>query len=180
MPVIIHLQFPRFKQRGLLLTGHFVAFFIPVSSPQKMGNTHTFQKARRAVLRLSVWQLALTLMLSGVALASSRDSAVSVLTGGMIGVVAGLYQAQRLLRVDASAYPESFMQGLWVSEVVKILLTGALFVLAIQLLDVQMVPTIVGYAVTYIVYWAALGTAYPWMDTPTNTGNLRDKNWPDA
>jgi hypothetical protein len=69
---------------------------------------------------------------------------------------------------------------LWVSEVVKILLTGALFVLAIQLLDVQMVPTIVGYAVTYIVYWAALGTAYPWMDTPTNTGNLRDKNWPDA
>lgn len=109
-----------------------------------------------------------------------RMAAVSVLTGGLIGIVAGLYQAQRLLRVDASVYPQSYMQGLWVSEAVKIVLTVALFIVAIRLLKVQMVPTMVGYAGTYIVYWAALGTAYPWFETSVPSNNLRDRNWPDA
>jgi hypothetical protein len=40
------------------------------------------------------------------------------------------------------------------------------------------VPTIVGYAGTYIVYWAALGTRYPWFET--RVASDRDKNWPDA
>lgn len=146
-----------------------------------MGNSQTFQKARRAVFRLSTWQLGLTLTLTVIAeVAMSRISALSVLTGGLIGIVAGLYQAQRLLRIDASLHPESFMQGLWISEAVKIVLTVALFIVAIRLLQVQMVPTMVGYAVTYIVYWAALGTAYPWIDTSAHSKNLRDRNWPDS
>jgi len=145
-----------------------------------MGNTQTFQKARHAVLRLSAWQLGLTLTLSALAMLLSRMAAVSVLTGGLIGMLAGLYQAQRMLRIDASMHPESYMQGLWISEAVKIVLTVALFIVAIRLLQVQMVPTIVGYAGTYIVYWVALRTAYPWFETSVPSKNLRDRNWPDA
>ena len=94
-------------------------------------------------------------------------------------MLAGFYQAQRMLRVDAGKHPEAFMRGLWTSEFVKIAITVALFILAIRLVKVQMVPTIIGYAGTYIVYWVALGTSYPWFATPT-TNNARDKNWPDA
>ena len=146
-----------------------------------MGNTHTFQQARRAIFRLSAWQLGLTLLVAAAAAAFlSLHAAISALTVGLIGIVAGLYQAQRLLRVDASVHPQSVMLGLWISEAVKIALTVVMFLLAIRLLQVQMVPTIVGYAVTYIVYWAALGTAYPWIDSAAQSGNLRDRNWPDA
>jgi len=145
-----------------------------------MGNTQTFQKARLAIFRLAAWQLGLTLTLSALAMLLSRMTAVSVLTGGLIGMLAGLYQAQRMLRIDASTHPESYMQGLWVSEAVKIVLTVALFIAAIRLLQVQMVPTIVGYAGTYIVYWVALRTAYPWFETSVPSENLRDRNWPDA
>jgi ATP synthase protein I len=144
-----------------------------------MGNTNTFQKARLAVFRLTVWQLLLSLALALIAaLLVDSSFAWSVLAGGLIGMVAGFYQAQRMMRVDAGLHPEAFMQGLWISEAVKIVLTVALFIVAIRLLKVAMVPTIVGYAGTYLVYWAALGTRYPWFETRVESD--RDKNWPDA
>ncbi|MEC9375414.1 MAG: ATP synthase subunit I [Pseudomonadota bacterium] len=146
-----------------------------------MGNTHTFQQVRRAVFRLSIWQLGLTMLLvSLAAFAFNVDAAISVLVGGIIGILAGFYQAQRMLRIDASLHQQKFMQGVWISEALKIVLTAALFVVAIRLLEVEMVPTIVGYSGTYIIYWAALGTNYPWVDTPIAINNLRDRNWPDA
>ena len=143
-----------------------------------MGNTNNFHKARRAVIRLTVWQVLLTALLaiSGAVLVNSMF-AVSVAVGGTIGLLAGFYQAQRMLQFDAGKDPAGFMRAMWVSEIGKIFLTFALFVLAIRLLQVQMVPTIVGYAGTYIVYWVALGTRYPWFEVST-TNNLRDKNWP--
>ena len=144
-----------------------------------MGDTNTFQKARLAVIRLSVWQLLLTLALSFLSVVLVDNAfALSVFAGGMIGMLAGFYQAQRMLRVDASVYPDAFLRGALVSEAIKIVLTVALFVIAIKLFHVQMVPTIIGYAGTYIVYWLALGTRYPWFEAQTE--NLRDKNWPDA
>ena len=109
----------------------------------------------------------------------SQAAAVSVATGGFIGLVAGLYQALRLLQVDAGQSPAAFMQGLWVSEAVKIVVTAALFLIAIQLLAVQMVPTIVGYAATYIVYWVALATRYPWFEPDVEASDKRATNWPD-
>jgi ATP synthase protein I len=145
-----------------------------------MGNTQTLQKARLAVFRLCGMQLMLTVALTLLALLMFGGStATSTFSGGLIGVLAGLYQAQRMLRVDAGSHPEAFMRGLWVSELVKIVLTVAMFIAAIRLLRVQMVPTIVGYAGTYIVYWVALGTSYPWFETPVSN-NDRDRNWPDS
>ena len=107
-------------------------------------------------------------------------AAASIGIGGTIGMVAGLYQAIRLLQVDAGSQPQAFMSGLWVSEVVKIVLTGALFLVAIRLLHAEMVPTIAGFAATHIVYWVALGTRYPWFEPNVASQNLRERNWPDA
>ena len=157
-----------------------VAFFVLVNSPRKMGNTQTFQKARQAVFRLCGMQLLLMVALTLIALwFFDKPIAMSVFSGGLIGLIAGFYQAQRMLRVDAGTHPEAFMSGLWISELVKIVLTVAMFIAAIRLLQVQMVPTIVGYAGTYVVYWVALGTAYPWFEVSV-TNNDRDKNWPDS
>ncbi|MDP7270958.1 MAG: ATP synthase subunit I [Gammaproteobacteria bacterium] len=154
-------------------------FFVPVNSPQKMGKTQTFQKARLAVFRLAGWQLALTFALVAIALVvGSSKAAMSVFTGGLIGMLAGIYQAQRLLRVDAGMHPEAFLRGLWISETLKIVLTVVMFIAAIRLLRVQMVSTIIGYAGTYIVYWLALGTRYPWFETMAES--TREKNWPEA
>lgn len=124
-----------------------------------MGNTQTFRMARLAFYRLAAWQLAATAIVVAAASAvSGGNAAISAACGGLIGIVAGLYQALRMLRVDASTYPEQFMASVYVGEALKIVLTVALFIAAIRLLGVEMVPTIMGYAATYVVYWLALKT----------------------
>lgn len=144
-----------------------------------MGNTNTFQKARLAVIRLSLWQALLTAALALIAAFTVGSAfALSVIAGGAIGVLAGSYQAQRMLSIDAASHPGSFMQGLWTSELMKIVITVVMFLVAIRVFKAEMVPTIVGYGGTYLVYWIALGTRYPWFDTEV-TNNARDKNWPD-
>ncbi len=119
---------------------------------------------RRAAYRLAGWQVALTLAVAALAaLLGGRAAAVSALLGGGIGTVAGLYQALRTFRVSAAEDPARFYRGVWVSEAVKILLTVALFIFAIRVLHPRFLPMIGGYAATFIAYWAALGSGYPWL-----------------
>ena len=82
--------------------------------------------------------------------------------------MAGLYQALRMFRIDASEQPQLYMRGVFASEALKILLTVALFIAAISVLRIDMVPAIAAYAGTFIVYWAALATNYPWLDSQVN------------
>lgn len=130
-----------------------------------MGNEQTFRRVRAAAWRLAGWQLAVTAVLAlGAAWIGGRAWAVSAICGGAIGLLAGLYQALRMFRIDASEAPQLFMRGVYASEAVKILLTVALFIAAISLAGIEMVPAMVGYAGTFIVYWAALATNYPWIE----------------
>jgi ATP synthase protein I len=137
-------------------------FFVPEESPLKMGNAPAFKRLRRGAYRLAGWQLVVTSLAAVAAgLVGGRSWLISAFTGGCIGVVAGLYQAQRMFRMDASEQPERYMGGVYVSEALKILLTVALFIAAIRVLRVELVPTMVGYAATFFVYWAALRTGFP-------------------
>ena len=89
--------------------------------------------------------------------------AVSAAIGGSIGIVAGLYQALRMFRIDASQNPDGFLRSVYVGEAIKILLTVALMIAAIRVLQVAMLPFMLGYIATYVVYWMALKTGFPWI-----------------
>lgn len=131
-----------------------------------MGNEQTFRRVRAAAWRLAGWQVAVTVVLAlGAAGIGGRPWVLSAICGGGIGIVAGLYQALRMFRIDASKQPRLYMRAVFASEALKILLTVVLFVAAISLLKVEMVPAIAAYAGTFIVYWAALATNYPWLDS---------------
>jgi ATP synthase protein I len=146
-------------------------FFVPVPGPLKMGNTTTFQQMRRATFRLAVWQAGVTGLIAITAgWLGGMGSALSAIAGGSIGILAGLYQALRMFRVDASESPERFMRAAYVGEAVKIVLTVALFIAAIRVLKVEFTATMVAYSATYIAYWMALNTGYPWLTQTDNTG----------
>lgn len=120
---------------------------------------------QRAVFRLAGWQVALTaLVVAMAAWISGTEAAVSAATGGGIGIVAGLYQGLRMFSVDAGQNPEGFMRSVYVSEALKVVTTVALMIVAIKLLQVQLLPFFSGYIAIYIVYWAALRTRFPWVD----------------
>lgn len=127
-----------------------------------MGNTQAFKRLRRGAYRLAGWQLVVTSLAAVAAgLVGGRSWLISAFAGGCIGVVAGLYQAQRMFRMDASEQPERYMSVVYVSEAIKVMLTVALFIAAIKILSVEFVPTLVGYIATFFVYWIYLRTGFP-------------------
>jgi len=112
-----------------------------------------------AAFRLAGWQVLLTGMVAGGAFwLGGSSAALSAAIGGSIGIIAGLYQALRMFRVDASRDPEGFMRGVYIGEAVKIVLTVALMIAAIRGLGVEMLPFMIGYIAIYSVYWIALKT----------------------
>ena len=118
-----------------------------------------------AAFRLAGWQVLLTgIVAAGAFWLGGSSAALSALTGGAIGIVAGLYQALRMFRVDAGKDPEGFMRGVYVGEAVKIVLTVALMIAAIRVLGVGMLPFMIGYIGIYSIYWIALITGYPWIN----------------
>ena len=122
---------------------------------------------QRAAFRLAGWQLLLAgIVAAGASWLGGTASGLSAGVGGMIGIIAGLYQALRMFRVDASKDPDGFMRGVYVGEAVKIFLTAALIIAAIRVLNVEMLPFMIGYISIYVVYWVALKTGLPGMTKP--------------
>ena len=117
-----------------------------------------------AAFRLAGWQALLTgIVAAGAYWLGGSSAALSAVCGGGIGIVAGLYQALRIFRVDASRDPAGVMRGVYIGEAVKIVLTVALMIAAIRVLGVEMLPFMIGYIAIYSVYWIALKTGYPWI-----------------
>jgi len=120
---------------------------------------------QKAAFRLAGWQVLLTgIVAAGAFWLGGLSAALSAAVGGSIGIVAGLYQALRMFRVDASKDPEGFMRGVYIGEAVKIVLTVALMIAAIRVMGVEMLPFMIGYIAIYSVYWIALKTGYPWLN----------------
>ena len=67
---------------------------------------------QRAAFRLAAWQLAATGLVTATAgWVGGSDFATSAAIGGGIGIVAGLYQALRMFRIDASQDPDGFLRS---------------------------------------------------------------------
>ncbi len=121
------------------------------------------RQLRRTAWRLAMGQAALTVLVAVTAgWLGGRMSAWSALAGGGIGTVTGLYQALRMFSVSAAEEPDRFMRAVYVGEFMKIVATAALFVAVIRIMKPQFLPMMAAYAATFLVYWAALGTGYPW------------------
>ena len=129
-----------------------------------MRPAHT--RLRRDAFRLAGWQAGLTALIALISwLLGGPGSALSAAAGGGIGTLAGLYQSLKMFSVDASEDPNRFLRAVYVGQVIKLLLTAALFILVIKTLDVEFLPLIIGYAATFTVYWIALKTDTPGSDS---------------
>jgi ATP synthase protein I len=137
------------------------------------GATQNQKPLRRAAYRLAAWQAALTFAVAAVAAAvGGVGAAKSALMGGGINIIAGLYQALRMYSGQAALQPERFMRAVYASEAIKIALTVALFIVVIRVMRPQFAPLIIAYAATFLVYLAALGTGYPWLQNEFGKAKL--------
>jgi F0F1-type ATP synthase assembly protein I len=128
----------------------------------------------QAAFRLAGWQVVVVVLVAtGAMWIGGPDSGWSAVTGGSIGIIAGLYQALRMFSFDLAADPDGFMPSVYVTEALKIVLTVVLIIAAIRLLHVELLAFMVGYIATYPIYWVALRTGFPWtndsINAPINT-----------
>jgi ATP synthase protein I len=86
--------------------------------------------------------------------------AIAIFAGGLINVIANLYFAFHVFRGGVRAAP-SVLRGFYLAEVVKLLLTAALFAVALAVLKLEPLPLLLGFAVTLAGYWLALLPAGP-------------------
>ncbi|MBK7899667.1 MAG: ATP synthase subunit I [Azonexus sp.] len=84
-------------------------------------------------------------------------SAVSVLIGGSIGVIANLGYVLRAMRLTSGSDPVKLYRAQAAGEGFKFLLTLAGFALVfLGYREVAVLPLFLGYASTFVIYWLAL------------------------
>jgi len=111
---------------------------------------------RKEAYRLAGWQLLVTALVSLLlGVLNGYHWAFSAAVGGAIAVVTNFWQALRMSKI-AGQDPEKFLGGLYTSELIKVVLTVALFIVAIKTLRVELVPTIAGFGVCFVVHLAVV------------------------
>jgi ATP synthase protein I len=111
---------------------------------------------RAKAYRIVAAQLAVTAVISLVwAVYSGALAGGSALGGGLISVAGSLFFGRWLGAADGRP-ARDFARAFYVGEGLKIVLTVALFWVAMALLSAAAAPLLITYAATLIVYWLAL------------------------
>jgi len=106
--------------------------------------------------RVAALQLVVAATISLVLLwFSGAATATAAVAGGLIAAVGTLYFG-RWLANTAGRPPREFARAFFVGEGLKIVLTAALFWVAVALLTAAPAPLFLTYAATLMVYWLAL------------------------
>ena len=119
------------------------------------GALHNY--SRRIALSVVAGQAAVALCLAaGVAIFFGIRPGYSALVGGGIGILPTYYLAIRMFRRPASMSAEKALRSIYLGEGIKVVFTVALFVIALRLLDVDLVFVGLGYVATIVVNWVAV------------------------
>lgn len=98
-----------------------------------------------------------TLVASGFLLMGAWKSALSALLGGLVALIPNLYFAYRLHLVR-HAGARKVVNAFYSGETIKLALTAALFILALQIPAVDFLILLLGYTAVLSVFWFALLT----------------------
>lgn len=117
----------------------------PVNSPpaeEQMKLIEQDQLSRRRAITYLVVQLALSLLLSALLFLIDTVSAYSALAGGMIATIASAWFTWRVFRVDANSAARAMLASVYVGEIYKLVLTGALFICVFVLVSPLNAPAL--------------------------------------
>ncbi|MFP4080658.1 MAG: ATP synthase subunit I [Ectothiorhodospira sp.] len=122
---------------------------------QPLAQARLWNRATKTVLGLQA-----AVALGGFALGGVLGGAATAwaaATGGVISLVATAWFALRVFSGGSRGRPaKAMMRGFYVGEMQKILLTVALFVVAIAWLEVEFLPMFMTYMAGLMAFWLAL------------------------
>jgi len=109
------------------------------------------------VMPVLLWQLLVSLALALVLLFFGTVEAYSALLGGLICVIPNAYLAGRLLMKSGAGDSRVFLRAAFTGEVIKLLLTGALFaVVFVNIKPLNVLVLFAGFIAAITVQWIGL------------------------
>lgn len=106
------------------------------------------QASHKQVFRFIIMQLLATILLSVTLFFFDRIVAYSSLTGGLIATLANAWFALKVFWVKPTVKAETLLAALYVGEIFKLILTGAMFIMAFVLIQPL---SVVALLVTYFI-----------------------------
>lgn len=85
----------------------------------------------------------------------SGHAGYSALVGAGIGILPSYYLALRMFSRPATTNAEKALRGIYLGEGIKVVFTVALFIIAMRLLDVDLLGVAGGYLATVVANWIA-------------------------
>ncbi|NVJ66028.1 MAG: ATP synthase subunit I [Gammaproteobacteria bacterium] len=120
------------------------------------------KKQRQAAYKMVLIQLAISVILGLVGLLISTETALSLLVGALIVVVANFIFASMVFRKSGAQAASEVKKHLALGESLKLLLTIGLLIAVFTLLPVQPAALLIGYVIIVLSQWFA-----PWVVKPS-------------
>jgi ATP synthase protein I len=109
------------------------------------------------VLPVLLWQVLVTLGLALVFLFVGTVEAYSAILGGLICVIPNAYLAGRLLLKSGAGDSRVFLRAAFTGEAIKLVLTGALFVLVFKYVKpLNVLVLFIGFITAITIQWLGL------------------------
>ena len=109
------------------------------------------------VLPVLLWQVLVTLGLALVFMFVGTVEAYSAILGGLICVIPNAYLAGRLLLKSGAGDSRVFLRAAFTGEAIKLVLTGALFVLVFKYVKpLNVLVLFIGFITAITIQWLGL------------------------
>jgi len=116
-----------------------------------------FQSNYHRAIRILLIQLTVILILAVLLLLIVNIKAsYSALLGGLTWLIPSLYFTIKLFANNKVKSPQQMIKTFYANELIKLLLSAILFVLAIKLLPVNIPSFLGGYVAAILAFWLAL------------------------
>jgi ATP synthase protein I len=106
---------------------------------------------------LMFWQLLVIIGLAVLLLVQSVQSAFSVLLGGLCYWLPTCWFAWRIFAHTGARAAKQFVAAFFVGEMIKLFLSGVLFLLIVKYLPVNVVSMLIGFVAAIIAFWVVCG-----------------------
>ena len=112
------------------------------------------QKIQNQAYKIVIWQLACVLLFAIIAaFLANLQSGWSVLAGGMTYVIPNLLFVATVFRFTGAQQMSQFMAAFYAGEMIKLILSGILFLLVVKYLPVSLSSVVIGFVGAIVAFW---------------------------
>lgn len=119
----------------------------------------TLQEVKKTVVKIPVYQMLIGVVIAAIFFFAQGDQAAkSAVTGALISAIGSLVFA--LIVVWPFGDQQALVGRMFKGEIMKFIMIGLLFYLAVTNLSFQLMPLLIGFIATLLAFWVALLTSF--------------------